>query len=784
MNSIVGKSTGIALLMAAAMLAALFAMGVFSATGVGATGTAPAIQDATADVTVGDADAEKGFEFFLETGTLAAADSPVKVGTISATIDGDLLEAEAADDGSVSETVVYQLTPANGIAPDVPATLNDDNAVVDVQDLFAIHPLTGALTFTGTTVDSDEFDDTVQVRVWAIRALKTAVANGPDTYDDPTVSEANTSSDAPISFIPYRYATDEKTAGASVRLEVLAELSSATEMTASDDTITVKLASFGVPSSIDAADVDIRAGSNINVKASDVDISGTTVTIYVGRDSVEASVNLPATDTTIVFRQGAGITLPIRDGSYDISVGTEAVSAATTADVLVNRVKVEREVSVSPTSGTRGTEVTITGKGFADGTADIKIGDDVDFTTAEVDDGAFSITVDTAAKVNDVNVFGSAKTTINVSDAVGNPAKDDAEFEIKPSFTIDPENPLSGADITITLIDIDVPPTTQPKVTFAGDTDNAEYATEVTTTTANDWKATVPNDARIGTIQVKIEVEGADALTQNITIGTNDLTINPSTVVPRQEISLDGGGFTSSDDGTTPEKENTIGVNAVMFGETAANHVEQPVNNSGNISFNVQVPDSVTPGTVKVSVQDVGGRVGVATITVLKPEITLNPAESLIGSEVTVSGTGFPANDLVLIKYGGKTVDTAPTTSTGTFEQVITVPSGNNPGDDPEVEAVAQVQDVIPDNKASATTKHALPDAVIILSPTESTAGSTLTINGANFKGFLQVFKIEVGGQNVTPGACSVHRQVGSLHDHGADTATDSWPVSCGGESG
>ena len=36
MNSLVGKSTGIALLMAAALLAALFAMGVFSATGVGA----------------------------------------------------------------------------------------------------------------------------------------------------------------------------------------------------------------------------------------------------------------------------------------------------------------------------------------------------------------------------------------------------------------------------------------------------------------------------------------------------------------------------------------------------------------------------------------------------------------------------------------------------------------------------------------------------------------------------------------------------------------------------
>ena len=38
MNSMIGKSTGIALLMAAALLAALFAMGVFSATGSGGAG--------------------------------------------------------------------------------------------------------------------------------------------------------------------------------------------------------------------------------------------------------------------------------------------------------------------------------------------------------------------------------------------------------------------------------------------------------------------------------------------------------------------------------------------------------------------------------------------------------------------------------------------------------------------------------------------------------------------------------------------------------------------------
>ena len=178
---------------------------------------------------------------------------------------------------------------------------------------------------------------------------------------------------------------------------------------------------------------------------------------------------------------------------------------------------------------------------------------------------------------------------------------------------------------------------------------------------------------------------------------------------------------------------------------------EQPVNNSGNISFNIRVPDAVEPGTRTVTVMDVAGRVGVVDITVAKPEITLDPAESLVGSEVTVSGTGFPANDLVLIKYAENTVDTAATSSTGTFEQIITVPSGNDPGASPEVEAVAQVQDVDPGDEASAKTKHKLPDAVITLSPSEANAGGVLTINGANYNGFRQVSLIEVGGNDVTP---------------------------------
>ena len=189
------------------------------------------------------------------------------------------------------------------------------------------------------------------------------------------------------------------------------------------------------------------------------------------------------TGATITFRRGAGITLPIRHGDYDVIVENEDGDD----DGVENWVTVRREVSVSPKSGKRGTEITISGKGFADGTADIKIGDRAAFTTAEVDDGTFSLTVDSAAKVNDANVFGEEKTPINASDAVGNLAAADAEFEILPSFTISPENPLSGADITITLMDI----TVGESIAHGFLRWRHCFAREpvTTTTTANDWKA-------------------------------------------------------------------------------------------------------------------------------------------------------------------------------------------------------------------------------------------------------------------------------------------------------
>ena len=147
------------------------------------------------------------------------------------------------------------------------------------------------------------------------------------------------------------------------------------------------------------------------------------------------------------------------------------------------------------------------------------------------------------------------------------------------------------------------------------------------------------------------------------------------------------------------------------------------------------------------------------------PAITVSPGESLRGETITVSGAGFPANDLVLISYNDATVDTANTSPTGTFSQDITVPAAENgnPGGTFTVEAVSQVNE--PDVKADED--HKILDPVITLSPDTAAPGSAITITGSNFKGFLRVTLIEIGGQNVTPVPAP------STDEWGAFTASD-----------
>ena len=252
------------------------------------------------------------------------------------------------------------------------------------------------------------------------------------------------------------------------------------------------------------------------------------------------------------------------------------------------------------------------------------------------------------------------------------------------------------------------------------------------------WSVGVPSNVRRGTIQMSVTVDTASALTKNITIATNPLTVTPSTVVPGQTISVTGSGFQGA---------STIAAGGVVIGSIAANTAELLVNNVGSVTFDVSVPDAVASGDTKVVVTDSAGRVGEATITVTKAALTLDPAESLIGSDIMVSGVGFPANDLVLIKYNGNTQTTANTD----FHRNVLEEHNGSQQRDSHRRFVLRIGGIA-DQRRSRQRFQDAQDPQAGRNPVDesATAGSSITIDGANFKGFVQVYRIEIGGQNVT----------------------------------
>ena len=739
MNSIVGKSTGIALLMAAALLAALFSMGVFSATGVGAQANGPTDVDTpafedTTTITVATTEVDSYRFHLLNTTTGGADEAAVAVGDVMAVgIDGILNADERG--ATLSEAVVYSISQegTDGTFPTAANTAVDE---------FNVDRLTGAITYEGT----DAFDETVQFRVTAHRAIQTSPPNADPTYAEPTDAETGTDfEDADfattafvvVEVVPYRLATAEDEAGTSQRLTIQATLDAVPH----GGPIRLSMASFGNLSGIETDDVTIN-----DATPSDVDVSGSTVTLYWD-DTDDTNGPLATTLSTIVIRKSGGVTLPAKAGNYDIGISTDVTEASATAAVLVNRVTVVRSIKVDPDDGARGGDVTITGKGFNDETIIIRIGTEMSYATPTAVDGAFSVTANTGEKDNEgALIFGSDPrvTTIEATDTDGGA---EATFTITPTFSLSTDSPTPGAVVTITLVDVDGQPTS---IKFGRIAPESAATAVSGDSTGKKWNVKVP-EVSPGTFPLSMMVDG-ESLKKNITIGTKDLDLSVETAVPGQEITIEGDGFTSDDTSTT-QNEGVILAANVTIDETSAVDSNQTVDSNGNISINATVPN-VSPGSREVSVKDSAGKIGVATITVPEPSITIEPSESLAGSSVVVTGSGFPANNLIQIQYDGQPLlgGNAATSPLGDFTTTITIPRSAQVGDTVDVVATAQLGvENAPDGFGEAEAEHSTPDPVLTISPAQAPSGSFITISGENYKGLVTVSEIVIAEAVVTP---------------------------------
>ena len=874
MNVQVGKSAGIALLLAAALLAALFAMGVFAPAGVEAIKGTPkptAMLDKTA-LSATDATLTVTFELnddVNSTGRNVTVLVPVAVAVIPATgFTGAIsVKQDGKDVGSASVTAAQTITiaeptvsgrgivdedmlttltiggltlegsPATGtvdvtqlavtvssnsigifnpaavptsasaeIHEDTPTTLVVKFTTQTATDAVTIDPpadyflggnvtisptaggetvdtttTTGVIT-TGTLVASTAYTVTVTNLVNLDEDDEIELGQATSGYtttlvvDGPTVSPTAATTDEGLTEDVLSPSTDDNGTTAKAGAKVRVTISAIAETTiGGGESIVITLPGFEIPSSIDRDDVIIDGRPDATDRPASyygnpesVSISGDKITVRVpvrNNDSTRTLTEItgagtPTGDTgsyKVIFFEEAGLTTPT-------SVGTKTIKVKDADDGEEElKVKIVPSVSVEPKSGfvTKGGDATVTAKGVRNGATtvylvmtdddgDPRMDDDGNYMrgaelgSGTAADGVAEIEINTSNLVVGADPMGDkdvGKNTLLVVDSA-NGDVDTVPLGIKPTVKLTSETAKRSAMLEISVSDWYYGNIN--KVTIGG-ISVGDVDETVGSDMSHKFKVTVPGNVRTGEQDVVVTGENPQDLntasaTVKVTIAVLPLDVSPSNVVPGHRVTITGSGFHPSTD-----------VDSIMIGgKTVTVPDDADSTSSGRVAVTVTVPLDVGSGDKKVELT-VGTRKGEGTITVPKPSIELDPAQSVPGSIISVTGSGFAADGRVEVRFAGDIEEVGVADGSGDIHIRLEIPSDAGVGETNEVMVAVRDPDDTDDVTVSISAKaeHKTPGPAITV-PETAQVGTLATISGTNFEPFTSL-TVMIGGKDATP---------------------------------
>jgi hypothetical protein len=583
------------------------------------------------------------------------------------------------------------------------------------------------------------------------------------------------------------------------------------------DTITIQFEDdVGVPEVLDPATISIIASHGTNRAAGVTGtvtgtmvanpISVSTEKVGVPADETEITLMLPDMATgedgnqgilgdggrgwsvvTVVINQTAGLTNPT-EGTKDYGVKVKTNKNGTF--VSSEKYNIPRELILSNGSANRGRTITVTGRGFENGTTatvwlDLRrdgiLGteDGILDTEKETVLGQAIVQSDdtfTVSFVVNVPPFvRGIKNHIRAKDGQSPPNVDegDGPFFSPATFFVDgllkltPKEVAIGDTVVATIKDW--PGDDGQKVTtFAV----GGVPIPVTFTIVDgqaDFSFEVPDGVTLGVQEVKLKTS-YETDTVDITVLGAGLDVAPGVVVPNQTVTLQGRGFT--DDGVVTiandgKASSVLTIGGVLIKEENFDEGDiVTVDSSGNWVASVVIPiNSVTvePGTYDLKAFDSEGREGVTTITLRGREIQVTPPVSRSGTDITVTGSGYPAvnstspQDIsVTVRYSGsgfspRTVTATPDSS-GNFSAVIGVPLGAGIPSTNTLTITYTYTDPVGRGlpvPVVDTLSHRIPGAEISIDPVMGQAGTVVTVMGSGFKGTRQLSNLEIGNVDV-----------------------------------
>ena len=559
----------------------------------------------------------------------------------------------------------------------------------------------------------------------------------------------------------------------------------------------VQVNSVGQPgSSVSPLDVTTRilaADSNsteVTLTVPDMDPSDNT-----GGNAIAAAANV-----TVIFRQSAGLTNATEGGSDDVDLKTSQ-STTNSAGAVVT----PRYITISDDDGARGSTITIIGKGFKNSTTTTfwrdanadglrtsgeqdlcsAVTDSSDIATCSFDitnppflpgtgtdcTGTFVGTTLTAGTISACNFVNGLDGRNNTGTIDSQTDLSRITYKLEGSITVSPSSADPGDTVTIQAKDFPTGALASGCCDLAGTaiTTNSDAALLTTLSVPSsgelNFSITIPDGVPEGKQSLRIkEPTSGSSRRKPITVGGATVIATPQSVTANQRVTIIGTGYTEGGaatiNATSDNSLITIGGETIPTARINGGS-SITIDNGGNWSASLDLPISsatTSAGSHELKIIDSGARTGSTTLTFGERSMTVTPTEGQVGTDTTVTGSGFPGkNDdgtsyTVTIQYDAGSSNTSSTSATtdasGNWSVQLRVPTGASIPSTNTIKAT-----FTDDNSLTVITTlvHEVPRATVTIDPISGPAGTKITATATGFKRFSPAETIKVSTTDVTP---------------------------------
>jgi hypothetical protein len=241
------------------------------------------------------------------------------------------------------------------------------------------------------------------------------------------------------------------------------------------------------------------------------------------------------------------------------------------------------------------------------------------------------------------------------------------------------------------------------------------------------------------------------------------ITVSPSSVSPGGALTVSVTGFAVSPTSTGATFDVAIS------GMTLVGTTTFPIGSDGTGVGSVTIPTTVTAGTKTITVTDnapviytsaLVGATGLNAeantkqikVSVPKGTITMVPTSASTGSTITLSGSNFPPNTtaatLTIGAASAMPVGGILTDANGAFEQIVEVPAATAGG---SLTPGTQIVSLLVGAIVGSSTAFSAPNPTVTITPGTASVEDVVTITGVGFNSLGTVTTLNIGSASALP---------------------------------